>query len=123
MSLETLRCNEKKQNAFLSECFKFTWLGKYQVDIHFTKNFISVFTFNFAFCFEDDLPYVISNIGLIDSHKFYDVKKALDFFNLVTYTLVSDFSIKSSDDFSEFFDFNRIQGFHEWLPNLHSYLK
>lgn len=119
----TLRLNDKKKNAFLSNCFHFCWLGKYKVDVHFTKNFISVFTTNFAFCFEDDLPYVISKIGLVNSHKFYDVKKALDFFNLVTYTLVSDFQIKSTDDFDEFFDLNRIQGFQEWLPELHRYFK
>lgn len=119
-----MRLNERRKNAFLSDCFNFTWLGKYRVDIQVSKNQYQVFIKNFNFCYDDDsLPYVVSQFGITDCKSFFDAKHAIDFFNLVCYTLVSDFSIKSQDDFNEFFDLQRPQGFHEWLPELQHYFK
>lgn len=124
MSLTTMRLNEKKKNAFLSDCFKFTWLGKYKVDIFFSKNRYSVFTKNFIFCYDyDSLPYVVSHLGQNTCKDFFNARAAIDYFNLVCYTLISDFAIKSQDDFDEFFDLQRSQGFQEWLPELHHYFK
>lgn len=127
MSLITLRNDTRKKNAFLSNCFNFTWLGKYRVDIFFTKDCFCVYKKNFNFIYGDfdegSLPYVVSTLGETFCEKFNNIKDALDYFILVCYTLVSDFSIKSSDDFDEFFDFQRIQGFQEWLPELHRYFK
>lgn len=124
MSLMTMRLNERKKNAFLSDCFNFTWLGKYRVDIQVFKNRYSVFIKNFTFCFDDDhLPFVVSALGQTSCKNFFNAKDAVDYFNLVCYTLISDFSIKSQDDFDEFFDLQRSQGFQEWLPELHRYFK
>lgn len=124
MSLMTMRLNDRRKNAFLSHCFNFIWLGKFRVDIQVLKNKYQVFTKNFDFCFDDEhLPYVVSSFGLVKSKSFYNVKQALDYFNLVCYTLISDFNIKSQGDFDDFFDLNRPQGFVEWLPELHQYFK
>lgn len=124
MSLTTLRLNERRKNAFLSDCFNFTWLGKYRVNIQVFKNKYSVFFKNFTFCFDNDcLPYIVSSLGQVSSVDFYNAKEAIDYFNLVCYTLISDFSIKSQDDFDEFFDLQRPQGFCEWLPELYHYFK
>lgn len=124
MSLATMRLNERKKNAFLSDCFRFTWLGKYRVDIQVFKNRYSVFSKNFTFCFDDEhLPYVVSSLGETFCKNFYNAKEAIDYFNLVCYTLISDFAIKSQDDFDEFFDLQRSQGFQEWLPELHCYFE
>lgn len=124
MSLMTMRLNERKKHAFLSDCFNFTWLGKYRVDIQFFKNKYSVFFKNFTFCFDDDhLPSVVSSLGITSCKDFFNAKDAIDYFNLVCYTLISDFEIKSQDDFDEFFDLQRCQGFSEWLPELHHYFK
>lgn len=122
MSLMTLRLNERRKNAFLSDCFNFTWLGKYRVDIQVSKNRYSVFIKNFTFCFDNDtLPCVVSALGDVSCKHFFNAKDAIDYFNLVCYTLISDFAIKSQDDFDEFFDLQRSQGFQEWLPELHRY--
>lgn len=124
MSLMTMRLDVRRKNAFLSDCFSFTWLGKYKVDIQVLKNRYSVFIKNFDFCFDNDnLPYVVSVLGNVSSKSFYNAKQALDYFNLVCYTLISDFAVKSQDDFDDFFDLNRCQGFNEWLPELHHYFK
>ena len=103
MSLMTMRLNERRKNAFLSDCFNFTWLGKYRVDIQVFRNRYSVFFKNFTFCFDDDnLPFVVSVLGQTSCKDFFNAKEAIDFFNLVCYTLISDFPIKSQDDFNSF---------------------
>lgn len=120
-----MRLNEKKKNSFLSQCFNFVWLGKYRVDIQFSKNRYSVFIKNFIFSECEtavcNIPYVYSSLGSTSARHFFNVKEAIDYFTLVCYTLISDFDIKSQDDFDEFFDFNRSQGFQEWLPELHRF--
>lgn len=124
MSLMTMRLDVRRKNAFLSNCFNFTWLGKYKVDIHVSKNYYSVFFKNFDFCYSDDnLPYVVSHLGFLQCKTFYNAKAAIDYFNLLCFTLISDFSIKSQDDFDEFFDLQRSQGFGEWLPEVQHFFK
>ena len=93
MSLMTMRLNERRKNAFLSDCFNFTWLGKYRVDIQVFKNRYSVFIKNFVFCFDDDcLPSVVSSLGITSFKDFFNAKDAIDYFNLVCYTLITDFA-------------------------------
>lgn len=127
MSLMTMRLNERRKNAFLSNCFNFTWLGKYRVDIQFLKNRYSVFTKNFNLCYCNtayfSLPYVVCDLGALHCKSFYNAKEAIEYFNLACYSLISDFAINSQDDFDEFFDLNRCQGFSEWLPELHRFFK
>lgn len=124
MSLQTLRMNKRKQNAFLSKCFNFTWLGKYRVDIHVSNGKYSVFFKNFNLGFDEKgIPYVESSLGSISCKHSYYITDAIEHFNLACYALISDFKIKSQDDFYEFFDFQRLQGFNEWLPELQQFLK
>ena len=83
MSLMTMRLNERKKNAFLSDCFNFTWLGKYRVYIQVFKNRYSVFIKNFTFCFDDDhLPFVVSALGQISCKNFFNAKDAVVYYNL-----------------------------------------
>lgn len=123
MSLITLRTDLKKRNRFLSDCFSFIWLGKYLVGLDFFKDSYKVVCRNFTFHQDSELPYCISHFGEYDIYNFYDIKKAIDFYKLVCYTLVSDFDIRNNSDFEEFFDFNRPQGFNEFLPQLQCYFK
>lgn len=124
MSLMTMRINPKRKNAFLSDCFYFVWLGKYKVDIQVFKGEYRVFIKNFTFSYDDNhLPHVVSSLGHVSSKRFWNVRYAIDYFNLVCYTLINDFAITSQCDFDEFFDLQRPQGFDEWLPHLHRYFK
>lgn len=122
MSLIILNLNPKKKRAFLSDCFNFVWLGKYSVSIDFLKDGYKVFCRNFTFHQDDcELPYCISHFNHYDVHTFYDIKKAIDFYKLVCYTLISDFDIRSVSDFDEFFDLSRPQGANEYLPQIKKY--
>lgn len=122
MSLNTLRLEPSKRRAFLSDCFYFNWLGKYSVEIDFLANSYKVVCRNFTFHQNDcELPYCISHFDQYDIYTFYDIKKCIDFYKLVCYTLISDFDIRSVSDFDEFFDLSRPQGFNEYLPQLRKY--
>lgn len=122
MSLQTLRLNPNKRRAFLSDCFYFNWLGKYSVEIDFLKDSYKVVCRNFTFHSDEcELPYCVSHFNQYDIYHFTDIKRCIDFYKLVCYTLISDFDIKSISDFDEFFDLTRPQGAFEYLPQIKKY--
>lgn len=124
MSLQTLRINKKKKNAFLSQCFQFDWLGKFSVDIHFTESVITVNCVNFYLIKDNTIYNAISKFNTIQSFSFYTPKEAIEFFKVAVYSLVNDLDVKSNTDFYEdIYNFNRTSGTIEWLPKLHNYIK
>lgn len=124
MSLQTLRINKKKKNAFLSSCFQFDWLGKFSIDIHFTESFITVNCVNFYMYKDNDVYNCVSKFQTVQSFSFYTPKDAIEFFKVAVYSLVTDLDVKSNTDFYEdLYNFNRVSGTIEWLPKLHPFIK